>query len=973
MSTRKKKIIPSLQEAFKSIQDLLTTTKIQLNETDSSIRPSLIEKLHRISACAESFTERRSRPGNPDCVELCDTLDQEGVNLWNISGLVRKLPDDDGRPLVGGLRLAAFRLVEAGLEEKPGLQTLIHILGLASKTGATLSELAQNDIAASVLTSAAKYEEMLRTQEDPDGTHRQARTWARAVYFCSRMEAAWKEGNSTVAEFMSQKIMSIYEEQRLALPARDRLVLAAKLNTIGKSILKDQAKESQGKASEAIAWLQKAFGIVDQDDSCGSEVLELKISVLRNLARAYFLSEAYDNAETTLDELIPSLDASKDHASSEHQELRWLRLAILKKRKAGESAILDAFRSIINHMNFSDRTVTDILQDLRTFGHEHTFVNSVNQYLLQQALERGNTGSECIERILLSIIIHCSRDEVHSRAIDIIQGAFTSVCEADVELGGVPAAACLSLLWQYGDRHYYAKRWTEAADWFGAGTHRLFRVNDSFSASKCYRKAALCYLEQREYSRATAMIRCCPSNEAATHYVAFLIATHQGLDDEAIKTMYQMVNAPDFDRKMLLLAIKMSHESEMKNVLLAVLEALLKTLKISDGGETVAEALALLRCIIRLVLKLLLEPTATKSSLIDSVVSHFRTARTLVTTASEQKTTSLIIKDISWLWRTAYNCAVRGCSDWDGFQEQISSLFDVAKDLLETYCQASPVDADPDLYSRLVNSYFCGVTGRVYAAREAMAANGRVVVGELREISEEIRTSKTRITEIIESTISNDNDLQRFQYFLHMLRVFDAELMTQLKDWDRLSVLVSEAVASGPLAVTTYEAIADILWSEKECPIDGQSSSGTNLNQSNSKHFFKVLCGGLEAVLHATLDHNSLSVEKFSRWLRAICTIILARNTSGDRLKAIGYVEQAVNVMEQSNDSDKAYPVDERFWLLATSYNTGFECLEASSLDEAKRWFESATVICRFVPGGKERAEKISETYAQLLARYAPT
>ena len=71
-------------------------------------------------------------------------------------------------------------------------------------------------------------------------------------------------------------------------------------------------------------------------------------------------------------------------------------------------------------------------------------------------------------------------------------------------------------------------------------------------------------------------------------------------------------------------------------------------------------------------------------------------------------------------------------------------------------------------------------------------------------------------------------------------------------------------------------------------------------------------------------------------------------------------------------------------------------------LDEAKRWFEASTVICRFVPGGKECAEKvrqicpfvyqwrsplilgtvtdetwadpfkISETYTHLLSRYGP-
>jgi len=31
-----------------------------------------------------------------------------------------------------------------------------------------------------------------------------------------------------------------------------------------------------------------------------------------------------------------------------------------------------------------------------------------------------------------------------------------------------------------------------------------------------------------------------------------------------------------------------------------------------------------------------------------------------------------------------------------------------------------------------------------------------------------------------------------------------------------------------------------------------------------------------------------------------------------------------------------------------------------SMLDEAKRWFEVSTVICRFVPEGKMRAEKVS-------------
>ncbi|KAJ7449476.1 hypothetical protein B0H11DRAFT_333517 [Mycena galericulata] len=935
MSARKKKNLPDLQQIFNSIKDLIIAAKPQLDNPDPSVRPPLIERLRQVASLAESFTEQRPK-SNKSWLQLSDELDQEGVNLWNISGLVQKTPHDEGRLLVGALRLAAFRLIEAGLELKPGIETLVHVLQLASKTGATLAEAGSGDVAGSVLTSAARFEELLRNAEDPGGTHRVDRACATIVYFSSRMEAAWKEGNHSVAAFMSQKITD--DEQRLSLvPPHDRERLAW-----------------SNEAPEAVTWLQKAFAIADQlDDAAGLGIAELKIAILRTMARAYFISGSYDRAEAALDELIPTIDAFSENGRSEYQELRWLRLAVLKRRKAGDSALLDAFKSIINHMTFCEANITDILQDLRTLSHQHVLVTDVNQYCLQQLLASKDIESDCVNRILLSLIVHCSKDEDHTRAIAAIDSAFTATLEAEYNLPNLPATACLTLIWQYGDRHFNAKRWSGAADWFLAGSHQLFRSGCPTSSAKCYRKAALCYIEQHEYARASTVIRRCPSNEAATHYVLFLTAVHQGLDDEAIRAIRDMVKAADFDRKMLLLATQISHESEMKPVLLSVLEALLRTLKIENSGETVVEAMTLIRCIIRLVLKLLVEPAANKPVLIETLISHFHTAKILAEAASAQKAVALIIKDVSWLWRTAYNCAVQGCAEWERCEERISQLFEVARDLLTTCCEASPVDVDADLYLHLINATFSGVSGRVFASR-LTAADGAVNVDRLRENATEVKACKHKILAIMEKNkITDGDDVLRVEYFLHVLRVFEAEVLAQLKEWEQLSQIVTDVVTSGPLGVGTYEAIADILWAEPDCPIN-------------------VLLTGLEAILRASLDHNSLSVEKFSRWLRGICTIILARNTPSDRLKAIGYVEQAVSVIEQNSEGEDAYPVEERNWLLGTSYNTGFECLEASMLDEAKRWFESATRICKYVPGGTERADKISETYMHLLARYAP-
>ncbi len=80
----------------------------------------------------------------------------------------------------------------------------------------------------------------------------------------------------------------------------------------------------------------------------------------------------------------------------------------------------------------------------------------------------------------------------------------------------------------------------------------------------------------------------------------------------AIKAVRDMVKAPDFDRKMLLLATQLANESDMKPLLLSVLEALLETLANQETHEIHTEAITLIRCIVRLVVKLMGEPGANR-------------------------------------------------------------------------------------------------------------------------------------------------------------------------------------------------------------------------------------------------------------------------------------------------------------------------------------------------------------------------
>ncbi|KIK99445.1 hypothetical protein PAXRUDRAFT_30503 [Paxillus rubicundulus Ve08.2h10] len=854
--------------------ELLIKIKPKLKDIQSD-DASVVQDLHRIASLAHSFSEQRLKSSKMS--HLADALDQEGVNLWNASGLFRQGFDGDSRFIIAALRFAGFRLMEAGLEVKPDTEALLHILQIASKTGSTLSEAGNNKSAASVLACAAKviifspnllvgtyqflqYEEALRSIDDSDGQHQHAKARVTAVYFSSRMEAAWKEKNEGLAMFMADKITE--NDRHLGLlSVRDRELLVSKLLDIGKSILRACHQNgkllSEGsKAPDALRWLKKAFQVIEPlDCSATPKLLELKRSVLRSLARGYFLASSQDpenltRAEAAIEEVIATMDTSVDHASSEHQQIRWMKLAIVKRRKAGDPVLLSAFFPF-------------------------------------------------------------------------------------------------KLIWQYGDRHYHVSRWAEAADWFVCGTHPIFSGLGASSLSKCFRKAALCYLQQKEYARAASTVRRCPKNGATTRYVAFLIAVHQ-----ATRAIKQMVEAPDFDRRMLLLACRLSHDSDMKGLLLSVLVCLLDTLNFRENVDTVTDAMTLIRCIIRLTLKLLGEPGANIRFLVQTLLDYFKNAKGLVEAVSHENA-ALVIRDVSWLWRTAYNCAIEGCSNWDDQGEQVSHAFDIARELLELYVSRTIAEVDPSTYMYIANASFAATSGRVILTRERLSHEGVVVREILQTASIDIKACRTRVSDLL-AKVSTD-DKQQVHSFLHVLRVFAVEVESQLGDWASVQSTIEEATRVDNQALVTFEAFGDILWEDKDCPVN-------------------VLYTALEAILHACLAHSHLSLEKFSRWLRSICTILLSQGTAPDRSKAIQYVEQASAVLEEhgtlADDGNPLYPVDERLWLLSTAYNTGVECLHASLAEEAKRWFECATVICRFVPDGKLRTEKISKTYTELLARY---
>lgn len=92
---------------------LLSNIKPKLNDSSRSWTP-IIADLQQIATLAESFSKQRPK-SDKNCLHLIDAVDREGVsgsfigglirsltlyigvNLWNLSALLRESSDDDTR------------------------------------------------------------------------------------------------------------------------------------------------------------------------------------------------------------------------------------------------------------------------------------------------------------------------------------------------------------------------------------------------------------------------------------------------------------------------------------------------------------------------------------------------------------------------------------------------------------------------------------------------------------------------------------------------------------------------------------------------------------------------------------------------------------------------------------------------------------------------------------------------------------
>ncbi|CAE6430476.1 unnamed protein product [Rhizoctonia solani] len=811
---------------FIGLADALVAIKPHMLDFSSIDFGSLEVDLGRLNNLLDQLSSSRNAKRRTRNDEAADVLDREGVQLWNTSILLRGI-QDQGEPksrkrVFASLRLAAFRLIEAGSDVPPTVESLVHLLQLASKTATALSE-CDDDRARSVMMSAADFESQLKNlrEDDRDVPSKESAT---AQYYCGRMETAWKDGNESVAFFMLEQAT---DERRLDLmPTPDVEEILGRAIEIGKTILRQSWDKESGAnvttpastqdvtgyadgktAAVAVKWLQKTFQVLERVEHADKSKLgSLREALLRSLARAYFASSSavesnLERAEATVNELIQGKDTTNLDLN-----LLWMKMAILKRGRADLAQISNVFYSILDGLDFQETNVMSFLREVQTvIDISVDLAISTTQELLDKALNSPNgIGHSFVGTIAMSLLL-IVKSLQHSDACIAAEKACQSIARRiDFNMEKTSAAACQLVLWRNGEASYKAKKWVEAADWFVLSASLAFHSMVG-AQSRCIRKAALCYIQQGEYAQASMLISRCSQDESATHYVRFLTAVHQGLEEEAIQAVENMLGASDFDRKMLLLATQLAHETKQKTLLLAILEAMYKTLQREPHVDVETEGITLVRCSIRILLDLLKEPLAATLQLIESLKNHLQRALDLIKIMASKNNLAIIAKDLSWLWRTAYNAAVAGCQDWE--ELVVAEIFDLARELMEAYSTTLAVVQDSEVRQCAMLSSFSATSGRLFVARRL--GSTPEAMGLYTKLATDVATFRKIAAGILADGVFDGDD--RPGYMINLFFTFEMEVLCRLHEWQRIRDVVEAATEMECVTSATLEAMADLL------------------------------------------------------------------------------------------------------------------------------------------------------------------
>ncbi|OCF32177.1 hypothetical protein I316_06091 [Kwoniella heveanensis BCC8398] len=948
---------PSLLEALGDLEPLIRgifeNETITAQEAQAVIKSMdavrLVAKIQR-----EGVRKKRKGQEKAELNALMREADELGVNLCNSADEIRvklekspEISEKHRNHLMAAVWHTALRLVHFSTPRKAGLALSIRLLSVVSQTMEALID--AGDVRAaeeSALIGAEALENAPANHSELSTPDIHQRDDAEIGFLMARSKLAVFDQNDTLAlEFLRQasKVPRVLTEDQAILLVERYL-----------SLVEMKEESSQGKTQECLAipptvWLEHALSMA-QDFTNGGQSdnlrllqvsldfpkYELHVSLTGTATAREILKRAGHDKEqlaraATLLESIEGLNSECTGVSAESMyEARILKIQVLKNQKSSEGAMRHAFDDLIKGLDLTEDNLNEVFAHLRALTTEYPDLPlSITQTFLNFASNRVARDQQAIlDRILYEGIL-LARALSKSQPRAAIQSV-SMMCEVALARGGGETAgeervlltACQTLLWNLGAtaEKKPSRLSGEAAEWYLLAGHPGFSV---LGTDHTPRKSALSHISTKNIPAALELLDKCPQDQASTFYLYFLAAVERNDAEAARRAIENMVTCLDVDGRHLLLITSLAEREGSHSFLVVALQGLLGTMKRPHSNCLVkAELIDIIR---QNPLARLIEYLQTAAEALQEEVKRY----------SEQ------LEGIIWLYKSAYNTAMKGIDEGVS-TDLLGDMFDLSARLMDAHAQIEgDLGYDTAFQIDRSGAMFACFCGKLFHYRDLPAGEAKVrKIWNLRVLAKIDFTCGVRQSRLLAQLL---NYLPACQQAIPSLPSSHPQAAEMGSRANLEALYYLELLCE---AQSWKEVDAQLKSEYPDCPME-------------------IVYCALDKLLELCLISNAADVVRFSRWTRSIITLILDRGPSATQDDLMFFFEKVTHVLASPIGS-KAYPQDELEWLLATAWNKSLHSSQHGQLQDALKWCELALDLNDFTSQPIRNRESLRAHQAKL-------
>ncbi|GAM84547.1 hypothetical protein ANO11243_025430 [Dothideomycetidae sp. 11243] len=855
-----------------------------------------------------------------------EDLDESGTRIWNLS--TRMSREDAGNTTKVLPLLRAFALIllkeafgYSSVKGRRKSEAIVRLLRTSLKAARSCVASNELDLATDILQSAADYAAFF--QDDArilkSGEGGPLDTTARDLlveYWLLRAMLSWKQDRLDLAETHFKHATGI-----------DGAGFATIINIsdLACEIGKDMLKRPDGR--DCVPWFEEASKVLDRIpyDEMDTEAIELRQSIMRDLARALMLDKTEESFTRAAD-LIACLE-------NEHGLKLGVLLLKIDLLTAADHIDPVQYHAVISQMIqkvvLSENTFKTILFHIHKLqGLSVSLARKSLQSLLLLPLFEYGDGS-FIEKAVIMLIWTFSTQSFDPSELTSLKEALDTTCNAtSTRFGAEATHAAQTLCWKAIEMAVKEHKLDAAESWCRLATHSLFDNAGESNKSKIARKLMIIALLDGKASIAREAFyqmpefgRLAPSSQ----YLMFRVALYDGETGLADECLSRLVKSPDADAELLYACVQEAQQQNSRDYAYKAMQAILQRADLAELKSV--KALTLIRCMMQMLLVKMENEKDNTTTLLTEACDLMKTAAS--TFAENEVVADPQKAELQWFAKTSYNTAIKHVSGPETTQALtlINLCLKFTGRLRETKDDNGKLEAE----RRLLTCHYLGATACAILARS----------DDQIDSSEQHYTALLKHTQVFsdlvttlngeESPIEDGADLtlRRSQ----MLRL-EIEALFKLKQYDKLDNVFDDCTTD--VDEDQLDMLADLIISMHSLMVEQRVSS---------KYLDKIPTV-MQKIINKSWRYDKGNMVKLARWLR--CIFRMTSGTSPDI--ALRILEQATSVATRSGLSRKEserYPAAELEWLASTAFNMAVDRFCASDAEGCRVWGEAALNLAK--------------------------